>query len=204
MKILLLGPQGSGKGTIGEMLSGHLNIPLVGSGELLRDLSETHPDYAMIHSIIARGDPAPQDKVAKLLEERVAQSDCANGFVLDGWGRTMLDLEYFNPGFDKVIVLTLSRETSVKRITGRRICEADGKTYNIYTLPKEELEKCPGALVQRDDDTEEAVNRRLDIYYAETLKVVNYFRGQELVVEVNAEGTPNEVFQATLSALKLS
>ena len=142
--------------------------------------------------------------MADLIVERVSQPDCEDGYILDGWARNMGNLGFFDPGFDKAIVFKLSRQSSVKRITGRRVCTADGRTYNIYTLPKEELEACEGKLVQRDDDTEEAVNRRLDIYYSETMEVVEYLKQQGIVVEIDAEPMPDKIFKSTLKALDLS
>lgn len=201
MKILILGPQGSGKGTVGKMLCERLNIAHVSSGELLRNLPVTHPKFQEVQDTMNKGDLVSQKLVASLIRERVEDADCSKGYLLDGWGRAMIDLKYFDPGFDVVLVLNISRETSVKRITGRRICDTDGQTYNIYTLPREELEKCTGNLIQREDDTEEAVNHRLDIYYSETLDVINHFKSKGLVTEVDAEGMPDEVLQNICNAL---
>lgn len=203
MKILLMGPQGCGKGTQGERLSEKLHIPLVGAGNLLRSLTKSHPRYTEVMQYINAGNLAPFELVADLLVDRVSQPDCANGYLLDGWARDMGNLGFFDPGFDKVLVFNISRETSIKRITGRRICETDGKTYNIYTLPEEELAKCKGAFIQREDDTEEAVSVRLDVYYTKTIEVIEHFKLQGISVEVDAEGTPDEVFEAACKALDI-
>lgn len=202
MKILLMGPQGCGKGTQGKKLSKHLGIPLIGVGNILRSLPEDHPSYKTIHDAIDHGNLAPQDMIADLLRERVQEPDCANGFIFDGWGRSMIDFEYFDPKFDKIVVLNLSRESSIKRITGRRMCSTDGKIYNINTLPKEELAKCKGELIQRVDDTEEAVNVRLNIYYTETVKTIEHFKKKGIVVEVDAEPMPDVIFENVLKALE--
>lgn len=203
MKILLLGPQGCGKGTIGDMLAERMGIPHVSSGEMLRAIPENDPNYKVANDYMSRGELVPQDIVAALLKERFSRDDCKNGFILEGWGRCRLDLELFDPVFDKVIVLNISRDTSIKRISGRRLCDSDGKVYNIYTLPKEELENCQGNLIQRADDTEEAVNRRLDIYYSDTQEVIDDFKLQEKVLEIDAEPLPDEIFSNVLSALGL-
>lgn len=196
-----MGPQGSGKGTQGEMLSEYLGIPLISVGGLLREMPKTHPRNKEAEEYMERGELVPYDIAAELIQERISLPDCINGYILDGWAREKGNLEYFNPGFDLVLHILIPREESVKRITGRRICSSDGETYNIYTLPKEELEKCKGNLIQREDDTEEAVNRRLDIYYNETQKVINDFEKEGLLIEIDGVGTPEEVFERVKSAL---
>jgi len=202
MKILLTGPQGSGKGTVGASLSSHFNIPLISVGELLRDLPETASHYAEVNSSMKEGALPPVKIVVQIVQERLKAVDCSDGYILDGWCRRMDDLKAFTPPVDVVLVLDISRETSIKRITGRRICTSDGKTYNIYTLPKEKLEECRGELTQREDDTQEAVEIRLNIYYTQTKEVIDYFEKQGLLKIVDAEGMPEEVFQNALNALK--
>ncbi len=202
MKILLMGPQGCGKGTIGKMLSEKLGLPLIEVGGLLRAASENNPNYKNLAEYLNKGKLAPYGLTADIIIEKIASLDSA-GYILDGWCRAMDELPYFDPKPDIVIVLNISRETSIKRITGRRICDSDGKTYNIYTLPKDELEKCAGNLVQRADDTEEAVNQRLAIYYNETTQVIEYYKKQGKVLEVSAEPLPDEILENILSSGKI-
>lgn len=200
MKILLMGPPACGKGTIGKMLSEKLGLPLFGGGQLLRDLPKSHPRYDEINKIMEEGKLAPQEFVAELLEKRCDEDDCKNGFILDGWGRAMIDLELFDPVFDHVLLINISDETVMKRITGRRLCTSDGQVYNIYTLPKEELEKCTGELIQREDDTPEVVKTRLEVQRPRE-EVKEYFRKQGNLVEIDGEGLPEEVFQSALEAM---
>ena len=204
MKFLLIGPPASGKGTIGKMLSEKLGIPLISGGAILREIPETHPRYLEVKSCLDSGDPAPKDFLGELHRERVSQEDCKNGFILDGWGRNLVDLKIFNPGIDCVIVFNLSRQSALKRITGRRLCDTDGLVYNIYTLPKEELEKCEGNLIQRDDDKEEVVNHRFDLYEKDTLPVVEYLKKEHEVIEIDAEPMPEEIFANVLEVLGLN
>ena len=204
MKILLMGPQGSGKGTVGEKLSEKLQIPLIGVGQTLRALPKNTPESEKLQERLDKGELAPNDLVAEILRKRVVLPDCSNGYILDGWGRKMSDIQLFDPGFDKVVLLILSKKTSLVRISGRRTCDSDGKIYNIYTLPKEELEKCKGKLVQRSDDTEESVSKRLSIFYTETQPVIEYFRQKGLLVEVDAEPQPDVVLLNLCSALGLN
>lgn len=202
MKILFLGPQGSGKGTVGKIISKELGLPHIEVGKVLRDLPESHPRYKELHELMDAGHLAPQDFVAELLKNRVKESDCANGFIFDGWCRSMVDLTYFDPGFDIVIVLTISYETSKTRVTGRRMCDTDGKIYNIYTLPQEELAKCKGNLTQREDDTEEALKKRLEIYATNTQEVINHYKEKGILYEVSAEEMPDIVAENVLAVLK--
>lgn len=204
MKILLIGPQGSGKGTVGEKLSEKLRIPLIGVGQTLRALPKNTPESEKLQERLDKGELAPNDLVAEILRKRTALPDCSKGYILDGWGRKMSDIELFNPGFDKVVSLILSKKTSLIRISGRRTCDSDGKIYNIYTLPKEELKECKGNLVQRSDDTKEAVNKRLTIFYTKTQPVIDYFKQKGLLVEVDAEPQPNTVVLNLCFALGLN
>lgn len=201
MQILLMGPPGSGKDTLGDMLSQKMGVPLVSVGQSLRDLPESSPEGAKIHEYLDRGELAPNDLAAKILETRLQKQDCNTGFILDGWGRKLSDIQLFNPGFDKVVVLNISNETIIKRISGRRMCDSDGKIYNIYTFSKEELKKCKGKLTQRSDDTEEVVKRRIKSYQIETLPTIEFFRDSNILIELDAEGDPLTVFNRLCSAL---
>lgn len=204
MKILLLGPQGSGKGTIGKLLSEHLEIPLISNGDVLRALPESHPRYKEINDAMNKGELVPQDFLAELLVDRTSKEDCKDGYILDGWGRKDIDLKMFDPGFDKVIYIVLSRETSLRRISGRRICKNDGWTCNVYTLPPESeghCDKCDGELIQRSDDTEEAVNHRLDIFYSDTMAVIDDFRSKNKLIMVDGEPLPKAVLAEILQKL---
>ncbi|MFA5776529.1 MAG: nucleoside monophosphate kinase [Patescibacteria group bacterium] len=203
MKILLVGPQGCGKGTIGQMLSEKVGVPLLSVGETLRSVNESSKYYQKVQEELKKGVLVSEEIVVDLLKEELAKEKYRNGYIFDGWGRSMENLRAFNPGFDFVIVFEMSRETSIKRISGRKLCTSDNKNYNIYTLPKEELEKCQGELIQRDDDTEEAVKKRLEIYYTKTLKVVDYFDKQGKTIHINAEPLPEIIFADLMSKLGL-
>ncbi|HAZ29298.1 TPA: hypothetical protein DCY43_00890 [candidate division WWE3 bacterium] len=200
MKILLIGPQGCGKGTIGELLAKEFGIPTISVGQLLRLASLSSPHYLRIQEDINKGALVPEVIVVELLTEELKKDIYTNGFIFDGWGRRISDLKAFDPGFDIVIVFELSRETSIKRITGRRICSADGKTYNIYTLPQD-VKNCTGELEQRDDDTEDAVTKRLGIYYTETAEVIDFFDNKHKTIHVNAEPMPEVIFRDILAKL---
>ncbi len=203
MRILLLGPQGCGKGTIGQMLSERMDIPLLSVGEMLRSVDPSSRYYQKVQEDTKNGVLVAEEIVVALLKEELAKEKYRRGVIFDGWGRSMQNLRAFDPGFDFVIVFEMSRETSIKRISGRRLCETDGKTYNILTLPKEELAKCPGKLIQREDDTEEAVKKRLEIYYTQTQEVIDYFDKLGKTIHINAEPLPDEIFADLMTKLKL-
>ena len=204
MKLLLLGPQGSGKGTVGKLISERFGIPIISVGQTLRDMPVTHPRKKEITELLERGELAPQDLAAELLKEETSKDRCKNGFIFDGWGRVLIDLYYFDPDFDKAIYLSIPREISIGRIVSRRTCSKCGAIFNILTVPPKVegiCDICGGELLVRDDDTEEALNRRLEIFYTETMKVIDKFRNEGKLIEVDGSGTPEEVFQLVLKAL---
>ncbi len=201
MKILMMGPQGSGKSTIGSMLSKRLGLPLIVVGDILRSLPKSHPSYEIVSSAMQSGSLVDTSVVAALLRERISEPDCASGYIMDGWGRRLEDLEAFNPGFDVVLNLDIPYDVSLKRISGRRLCTSNGKVYNIYTLPSELLSECTGELIQRPDDVEEAVRKRLDIYYSETQKVIDFFKESGILRVIDAQVPPDQVLKACLVAL---
>jgi len=190
-----MGPQACGKGTQGRMLSATLGLPLVTNGEILRNLPEDHPQKKLISSQMNKGELVDQRFVAQIIKERIAKPDCANGYILDGWMRKDVDLDYFYPPLDYILYITLPREESVRRISGRRVCNLDGKTVNVLTQNPEEYAYCEGHMTQRPDDNEAAVNRRLDIFYTDTMHVIDQFREKNKVIEVSGLGSPEEVFE---------
>ena len=200
-KLLMMGPPASGKGTVGELLSQALKLPLVSVGQVLRNLTPESPLYPEIHAAMNSGGLAPNQHVAQVLRDVLGKSDYAKGYILDGWARQISDLQYFDPGFDKVIFLNISPETTIKRISGRRICDVDQKIYNIYSMTAEELKACPGNLTQREDDKEAVVKNRLEVYKKLTLPVVTYFEQKGTLLKVNAESDPQRVLTEILSKL---
>ncbi len=186
------------------MLSERMGIPLLSVGEILRAVDPSSKYYQKVQEDTKNGVLVAEEIVVALLKEELAKDEYKKGVIFDGWCRRMSDLEAYDPGFDFVIVFDMSRETSIKRISGRRLCETDGKTYNIFTLPKEELAKCPGVLIQREDDTEEAVKKRLEIYYTQTREVIDYFDKLGRTIHINAEPLPNVIFSELMSKLALA
>ncbi|MFZ2664474.1 MAG: nucleoside monophosphate kinase [Patescibacteria group bacterium] len=204
MHILLIGPPASGKGTVGEKISKDFSIPLISVGGVLRSMSENHPQKKRIDDIMESGELVPQDITAELLKEEVAKDSARNGFIFDGWGRRKEDLDYFDPGFDKVIYLKVSPETSIKRINARRTCDNCEAVFNLVSVPPKVpgvCDFCGGNLVQREDESEETTRRRLEIFDEETRETIDYFKNQGRLIEIDGEGTPNEVYELVKKAL---
>lgn len=206
MKILLIGPPASGKGTVGEKLSLKLNIPLISVGELLREIPETNPLKDKIDKIMETGELVPQDIVAELLRQETSKKSADNGYIFDGWGRRKEDLTYFDPGFDKVILLEISPETALKRITLRRTCEKCGAVFNIEFVPSKiegVCDFCGGKLIKREDESEETTKRRLAIFYEDTKETIDLYKKNGKLIEIDGEGTPEQVFDLVSKALGL-
>ncbi|MEM4330682.1 MAG: nucleoside monophosphate kinase [Candidatus Pacearchaeota archaeon] len=198
MKILLFGPQGSGKGTQAELLSKKLGVPSISVGDLLRNTKGKLKEK--IDSILKEGKLVPTEIVVEILKKRIKKDDCKKGFIIDGFPRNLEQAESIKKIFspDKVIELVLSEEECIKRITGRRICSKCGKNFNIYTelKPKKEgiCDFCGGELKIREDDLDEkAIKRRLEIYYKETKPLLEFYKDK--LVSIDGKGTAEEVFR---------
>ena len=202
----MMGPQGCGKGTTGSMLAEYLHIPYVATGHMLRNISKEHPWYEEVNNSMNEGGLVDQKKVAVLLSEELKKDLYKDGFVLDGWYRRMDDVRAYEVPIDVALLLTISAQTTIKRLSTRRTCSKCGQIFNTITIvPKIEgiCDKCGGTLIQRQDDTEEAILKRLEIYHEETKEVIEYIKSKGILKEINAEGTPEEVFVLAKQALDL-
>ena len=201
MRVLLIGPPASGKGTIGARLSQRLGLPLISIGSLLRDLSPAHPSYEKIAGAMKEGRLVPNNLVAEILATRLHAGDCVDGFILDGWGRLFDDIQKLDPSPDKVIFLNVDIGTAIKRISGRRICEKDDTLYNIFTNPPKNeslCDVCGGKLTQRADDTEEGAIRRYESFMISSMETVDFYRAKGILAELDAGGSADEVFSAAM------
>lgn len=167
-KILFVGPQGSGKSTQAKLLGKFLKIPVISTGEIFRIIKEQDTEGGRrIKQIYDTGKLIDDVTTASLVKKRLAEEDCQNGFILDGYPRNLEQVRLFNPGFDKVIHLKLSDEEATKRLLARG----------------------------REDDTPELISERLKIYHQETDPVLNYYQSRGLLIEVNGEGKIEEIRQ---------
>ena len=191
MKIILLGAPGAGKGTQAEIISRKLGIPTISTGNILRAaVKEGTPIGLQAKSYMDAGKLVPDEVIIGIIQERLAQPDCAGGFILDGVPRTIAQaeaLERHGINFDAVLSLEISDEAIAARLTGRRTCHACGATYHVVTAPpqKEDIcDKCGGVLEQRKDDLPETVKHRLEVYHSETEPLKGFYEGKGVLKRV--------------------
>ena len=206
MNLLLYGPPGSGKGTQAEMLHARFHIPHIATGDILRaEVAAGTPLGRKAQPIMAAGGYVPDDVMIGIIRNRLAQPDCAAGFVMDGFPRTIpqavaLDelLKELGKGFDRVLYLNVDTAELVKRLAGRMTCPVDQKTYPPGTVT------CPvdgATLIQREDDKPEAVKRRIEIFLEKTLPLLDYYGHKGLVSEIGGLGTIEEIFARVLDVV---
>lgn len=205
-KILLFGPQGSGKGTQAELLSKTLNLPAFGMGQLLRDEVASKSEIGLkVESILNSGNLVSDAVAAEVLQVRLARPDVANGYVLDSYPRNLQQYAMFT--FDEpthAIVIEVPRVESLARLGGRLTCDRCGKVRSMADGAKAgDACDCGGTFLQRSDDTPDAINRRLDIYDNDTTPMLAKFEERGILRRVDGMGTVDEVNKRILNALGL-
>lgn len=212
MNIILIGAQGSGKGTQAEMLAQALGVPHVASGDLFRQEIEEKTEVGLqAREYIDRGKLVPDDLTVAMVLNRLKQPDCQAGVLMDGFPRTLAQAEALDENLrelgrriDAVVYLQVPREELLRRLSGRYICKAHQHVYNIYSRPPKVAGRCDldgSELYQRSDDVGSAVTRRLDIFFNETIHLLDYYGNQKKVVEVNGNQGIDEVHQALVDAI---
>ena len=209
MKIILLGAPGAGKGTQAAIICERLNIPTISTGNIIRAALKSGTEMGLkAKSYMDQGKLVPDEVVIGIIKERLAEDDCQNGFVLDGFPRTIPQAEALDSmgiQIDKVIDIDVSDEEIVSRLSGRRVCESCSDTYHVeHNPPKVEgkCDKCNGTLVQRKDDHPETVKDRLHVYHEQTEPLKGYYEKQGKLFEVKGEGDINEITRLTLAAIE--
>jgi adenylate kinase len=212
VNIILVGAQGSGKGTQAELLSKALNVTHIASGDLFRKAFDEKTELGLkAKAYVDRGELVPDEVTVAMVLSRIEEPDCAHGILLDGFPRTIaqaeaLDkgLEFLGKQIDVVVYLDVPREELLARLSGRYICRANQHVYNIRTHPP----KVPGVcdldgseLYQRSDDTGEAVEKRLNIFFNETIQLLDYYARQHKLVEVNGNQSIEQVQADLLQAI---
>jgi len=207
MRMILFGPPGAGKGTQAARLLERYKVAHLSTGDMLRAAVKAKSDLGQAaEGFMKRGELVPDQLVCDLVVERLAQPDCANGFMLDGFPRTVpqaealaITLEKAGITLDLVLVLEVPDALIVERITGRRSDPETGAIYHLkFNPPPAEV---AGRVVQRADDTEEACRTRLAKYHAETTPVLPVFEAQGIVKRVDGVGTPDEVTERVIAAI---
>ncbi len=212
MRIVLLGAPGSGKGTQAKKLMAEKNIPQISTGDMLREAVAAGTRFGERAKVIMEaGQLVSDDIMLGIISERLARPDAADGFILDGFPRTRqqagdLDqlLDQLGVPLDAAILMDIDFDILMKRLTGRRTCSLTGKLLNIYFSPQEELDECTnagGELIQREDDNEETIASRLDVYRQQTEPLVSFYRKRNKLKTIDAEGTIDEVYERLLQAL---
>jgi len=213
MNILFMGPPGAGKGTQAERIVEELNIPHISTGDAFRlAMKQSTPIGLKAKEYIDQGLLVPDEITNGIVKERLAQADCQNGFLLDGFPRTLqqaeaLDgmLQELGRTIDHVVNLSVDRNLLLARLTGRRICKSCGATYHVmFNPPKVDgvCDKDAGELYQRSDDTEEKVGTRLDEYTSKTAPLLNFYSEQGTLREVDGERDINLVTAEIISTLR--
>jgi adenylate kinase len=214
MRIVLVGPPGAGKGTQAQYLAKNLSIPHISTGDLFRaNISQGTPLGQQAQEYMKAGQLVPDEVTVGMAKDRMAQPDAAEGFLLDGFPRNLPQAKVLDDiltaaglKLDAVLDLEVPEEEVVKRIAGRRTCRSDSShTFHVeYSPSKTEgrCDVCGGELYQREDDTEETVRRRLEVYHRETEPIVDYYEARGLVVTISALGRVAEVTQRAMDALE--
>lgn len=209
MKLILLGAPGAGKGTQAEFISNHYEIPIVSTGNILKEAMRNGTELGVLaKGYIDHGNLVPDDVVIGIVKERLAKSDCANGFVLDGMPRTIAQadaLEELGIEIDEVISLEVPDEVIVARMSGRRTCSKCGATYHVAANPPKAegvCDKCGSELIIRSDDEESTVLTRLNVYHETTEQLKDYYRAKGKLRTVDGTGSIEEITRAVLAALE--
>lgn len=212
MRIVLLGAPGCGKGTQARKLMADRNIPQISTGDMLRAAVAAGTSFGLqAKKIMEAGELVPDDIMLGIVSERLAEDDAADGFILDGFPRTekqALDLDELldrrEQPLDSVVLLDVDFDILMKRLTGRRTCSLTGKLLNIYFSPQEELDACVdagGELIQRDDDNEETISNRLEVYRSQTESLVEFYGATNKLKVVDAASSVDTVYERILKAL---
>ena len=197
MKLILLGTPGAGKGTQATRISDKYNLPHISTGDILRkNIKEGTALGIQAKSFIDAGRLVPDEVVIDIVKDRLQQADCKNGFILDGFPRTCPQAEALDKvtEIDAVINIAVDPALIVNRITGRRMC-ACGESYHISMGIGDTCPKCGSKLYQRDDDKEETVKERMQVYENQTAPLIDYYTAKDLVVDVDGGKPLNEVFE---------
>ena len=212
LRMILLGAPGAGKGTVAAKITKEYNIPHISTGDIFRDNLKRKTELGLrAQEYMTRGELVPDDLTCEIATTRLLEDDCKNGFLLDGFPRTVYQAEKLEEfltehgqSLDTVIQLVVDEELLIKRLTGRRVCKNCGATFHVITIPPKEegiCDICGEPLIQRADDTEETAVNRLKVYEEQTSPLVAYYEEKELLAPIDGEGTPDEVFQNILEVL---
>ncbi|HZA19425.1 MAG TPA: adenylate kinase [Actinomycetota bacterium] len=211
MRIVMLGPQGAGKGTQAARLAEKFGIQAIATGEIFRWAISSHNELGeKVQIAVESGQLVPDDLTIEIVRERLRADDVQEGFLLDGFPRSIPQAEALDEilaaqgvGLDAAVVIEVPEEVSLRRILGRRVCSSCGRNYHVDAPPKEDwtCDVCGGEVVPRSDDNEAALRKRLDLYHEQTEPVKAYYKDRGLLREVDGLGTQQEVFDRIVEKL---
>ena len=213
MKIVLLGPPGAGKGTQAKSISTKYSIPHISTGDIFRkNISENTPLGIEAKSYMDAGKLVPDEVTINMVKDRLVQDDCKNGYLLDGFRRTVEQAEALQEflsargeKLDTALLIDVQKEFILERMTGRRVCPSCGASYHIKFNPTKTAGKCDlcGAdVIQRKDDTEETVKERLDVYESQTQPLINFYKDKDMLSVVDGTQEINQVFESICKLLE--
>ena len=208
MKIIFLGAPGAGKGTQAERVSERLGIPTISTGAIIRSALKNGTKMGLeAKKFIESGALVPDEVVIGIVKERLSESDCDKGYILDGFPRSVpqaIALEEMGVVLDKVVSFEISDDAIVERMSGRRVCAGCGKTFHIKHLPSAKgdvCDACDGQLIIRADDDPDVVRSRLEVYHSTTEPLKDYYREKGMLYEVDALDAVDEITKRTFEAL---
>jgi adenylate kinase len=212
VRVVLLGPPGAGKGTQAKLLRDRFEACQISTGDILRKaVADKTPLGKEAERYLSRGELVPDDVIVRLVGERLKQNDCANGFVLDGFPRTLAQAESLEGilkatalPLDAVLSIQVPRDAIVQRLAGRRNCQNCGALYHVNFDPSrndETCDRCGGGLQQREDDREETITTRLRVYESQTAPLANYYRERGNLREINGVGKVEDIQKRIIEAL---
>ena len=214
MYIVLLGAPGAGKGTQASVLSREMNLPHVASGDLFREALQSRTELGILaESYMEKGELVPDEITINMILEKIALPDCASGCLLDGFPRTLHQAEALdkrlvelNRGIDRAVYIDVPEDELVKRLSGRWICRNCQTPYHMLTSPPRapgKCDSCGGELYQRPDDQEETVRERLKVFLSQTVPILDYYRKQHKLVEVDGCKGIQELAGEMISLLRM-
>ena len=201
MKLVFLGPPGAGKGTLASEAAKYYDIPHISTGSMFRNAIKKHTSLGeKIRKIIDSGALVDDETTAALVKERLTNDDARNGFILDGFPRTIVQAEMLECfcSLDAVVDFDISDEAVVKRLSGRRLCPSCGKNFHIeFMKPQVEgvCDNCRGTLVIREDDKIEAIVKRLETYREQTFPLIEFYQNKKLLISLDAQPAPAVILE---------